>query len=159
MRIEAGVQFLFSKVPFYKDFPIPFNESRLYSNREMVAVEPFMFLRMNRFLKGLDGVLSHRKNATVLPLPFLPAKRSFLRKSMAAYPADCFALCSYSNKFRSTIESRAESVSFQVFLKETSQFFKGDRSQVVIEVNMVCPRNDHQLLVISGQLFISPSLK
>ena len=78
MRIDAGVQFLFSKVPFYKDFPIPFNESRLYSTREMVAVKPFMFLRMNRFLKGLDGVLSHRKNATVLPLPFLPAHAAFL---------------------------------------------------------------------------------
>ena len=51
--------------------------------------------------------------------------------------------------------SRAEFVSFQVFLKETSQFFKGDRNEVVIEVHMVCPRNDHQLLVVSGQLFVS----
>ena len=51
--------------------------------------------------------------------------------------------------------SRAEFVSFQVFLKEASQFFKGDRNEVVIEVHMVCPRNDHQLLVVSGQLFVS----
>ncbi len=41
MRIEAGVQFLFSKAPICKGFHIPFNESRLYGNREMVAVELF----------------------------------------------------------------------------------------------------------------------
>ena len=40
MRIEAGVQFLFAKATVYKDFPIPFNESRLYGNRDMAAVEP-----------------------------------------------------------------------------------------------------------------------
>ena len=40
MSIEAGVQFLFVKAPVYKGFPIPFNESRLYGNRDMVAVEP-----------------------------------------------------------------------------------------------------------------------
>ena len=41
MSIEAGVQFLFAKVPIYKGFHIPFNESRLYGNRGMVTVEPF----------------------------------------------------------------------------------------------------------------------
>ena len=41
MSIEAGVQFLFAKVPICKGFHIPFNESRLYGNRGMVAVEPF----------------------------------------------------------------------------------------------------------------------
>ena len=41
MSIEVGVQFLFAKAPVYKDFPILFNESRLYGNRDMVAVEPF----------------------------------------------------------------------------------------------------------------------
>ena len=41
MCIEVGVQFLFVKAPIYKDFSIPFNESRLYGNRDMVAVEPF----------------------------------------------------------------------------------------------------------------------
>ena len=44
MSIEAGVQFLFAKAPVYKDFPIPFNESRLYGNRDMVAEEPFCFI-------------------------------------------------------------------------------------------------------------------
>ena len=43
MRIEAGVQFLFAKAPVYKGFPIRFNESRLYSDSEMVTVEPFSF--------------------------------------------------------------------------------------------------------------------
>ena len=41
MSIEVGVQFLFVKAPIYKAFPIPVNESRLYGNRGMVAVEPF----------------------------------------------------------------------------------------------------------------------
>ena len=41
MSIEAGVQFLFAKVSICKGFHIPFNESRLYGNRGMVAVEPF----------------------------------------------------------------------------------------------------------------------
>ena len=41
MSIEVGVQFLFVKAPIYKAFPIPFNESRLYGNRETVTVEPF----------------------------------------------------------------------------------------------------------------------
>lgn len=41
MSIEAGVQFLLAKAPICKGFHIPFNESRLYGNREMVAVEPF----------------------------------------------------------------------------------------------------------------------
>ena len=44
MRIEVGVQFLFAKAPVYKDFPILFKESRLYGNRDMVAVEPFCFI-------------------------------------------------------------------------------------------------------------------
>lgn len=56
MRIEAGVQFLFAKAPIYKAFPIPFNDNRLYGNRKMVAVEPFVFLRMNFLMKGLEGV-------------------------------------------------------------------------------------------------------
>lgn len=43
MRIEAGVQFLFAKAPVYKGFPIPFNANRLYSDSEMVTVEPFSF--------------------------------------------------------------------------------------------------------------------
>ena len=42
MSIEAGVQFLFAKVPICKGFHIPFNESRLYGNRGMVAVELFI---------------------------------------------------------------------------------------------------------------------
>ena len=41
MSIEAGVQFLFVKAPICKGFHIPFNESGLYGNRGMVAVEPF----------------------------------------------------------------------------------------------------------------------
>jgi hypothetical protein len=41
MRIEAGVRFLFAKVPVYKNFPIPFNESRLYGDHCSVAAEPF----------------------------------------------------------------------------------------------------------------------
>ena len=40
MRIEAGVQFLFVKVPIHKGFPIPFNDDRLYGDSEMFAVEP-----------------------------------------------------------------------------------------------------------------------
>ena len=43
MRIEAGVRFLFVKVPIYKGFPIPFNDNRFYSGSEMVTVEPFLF--------------------------------------------------------------------------------------------------------------------
>ena len=62
MRIEAGVQFHFAKAPVCKGFPIPFNESRLYGNRKTVAVEPFVFLRMNFLMKGLEGVHSHKRN-------------------------------------------------------------------------------------------------
>ena len=43
MRIEAGVQFLFVKAPIYKDFPIPFNNNRLYGDLETVAAEPVVF--------------------------------------------------------------------------------------------------------------------
>ncbi len=43
MSIEAGVQFLFVKAPVYKGFHIPFNDNRLYSDFEMVTVEPFSF--------------------------------------------------------------------------------------------------------------------
>ena len=43
MSIEAGVRFLFVKAPVYKGFPIPFNDNRLYSDSEMVTVEPFPF--------------------------------------------------------------------------------------------------------------------
>ena len=42
MRIEAGVQFLFAKAPVCKGFHIPFNESRLYGDPEMVTVEPLL---------------------------------------------------------------------------------------------------------------------
>lgn len=43
MRIEAGVRFLFVKVPIYKGFPIPFNDNRLYGDSEMVTAEPVCF--------------------------------------------------------------------------------------------------------------------
>ena len=43
MSIEAGVQFLFAKAPIYKDFPIPFNDNRLYGDSEIVTVEPVCF--------------------------------------------------------------------------------------------------------------------
>ena len=43
MSIEAGVQFLFVKVPICKGFPIPFNDNRLYGGSEMVTVEPVSF--------------------------------------------------------------------------------------------------------------------
>ena len=56
MRIESGVQFLFAKVPICKGFHIPFNESRLYGNRGMVAIELFVFLLMYFLIIGLGGV-------------------------------------------------------------------------------------------------------
>ena len=43
MRIEAGVQFLYAKVPIYKGFHVPFNDNRLYGDSEMVTVEPLSF--------------------------------------------------------------------------------------------------------------------
>ena len=43
MRIEAGVRFLFAKAPVYKDFPISFNDNRLYGDPEMVTVELLSF--------------------------------------------------------------------------------------------------------------------
>ena len=43
MNIEAGVQFLFEKVPICKGFPIPFNDNRLYGDSEMVTIEPVSF--------------------------------------------------------------------------------------------------------------------
>ena len=55
MSIEAGVQFLFAKAPVYKDFPIPFNESRFYGNRDMVAVEPFCFFAYELFNERSGG--------------------------------------------------------------------------------------------------------
>ena len=55
MSIEAGVQFLFAKAPVYKDFPIPFNESRLYGNRDMVAVEPFCVFAYELFNERSGG--------------------------------------------------------------------------------------------------------
>lgn len=62
MSIEAGVQFLFAKARVCKGFHILFNESRLYGNRGMVAVEPFAFLCMNFLIKGLEGVHWVRRN-------------------------------------------------------------------------------------------------
>ena len=56
MSIEAGVQFLFAKALIYKDFPILFNESRLYGNREMVAVEPLSFYPSAPFNERSAGV-------------------------------------------------------------------------------------------------------
>ena len=56
MSIEAGVQFLFAKVPIYKDFPIPFNDNRLHGDSEMVTVEPVCFFCMYFLTKGLWGV-------------------------------------------------------------------------------------------------------
>jgi len=56
MRIEADVQFLFAKAPIYKDFPIPFNDNRLYGDSEMVTVEPVCFFCMYFLTKGLWGV-------------------------------------------------------------------------------------------------------
>lgn len=56
MRIEAGARFLFAKVPIYKGFPIPFNESRLYGDSEMVTVEPFPFYPLYHLTKGMWGV-------------------------------------------------------------------------------------------------------
>ena len=43
MSIKSGVQFLFAKVPICKGFNIPFNESRLCGDSEMVTVESFPF--------------------------------------------------------------------------------------------------------------------
>ena len=43
MRIEAGVQFLYAKVPIYKGFHVPFNDNRLYGDPEMVTVEHLSF--------------------------------------------------------------------------------------------------------------------
>lgn len=62
MRIEAGVQFLFSKPPICKGFHIPFNESRLYGNREMVAVELFCIFAYVLLIIGLEGVHCHKMN-------------------------------------------------------------------------------------------------
>ena len=47
MRIKAGVQFLIAKATVYKDFPIPFNESRLYGDHVSVTVEVVCALGMN----------------------------------------------------------------------------------------------------------------
>ena len=62
MRIEAGVQFLFTKAPVYKGFTIPFNDNRLYSNRGMVTVEPFCIFVYEHLNLGLEGVHSHKGN-------------------------------------------------------------------------------------------------
>ena len=43
MSIEAGVQFLFAKVPICKGFHILFNDNRLCGGLEMVTVEPVPF--------------------------------------------------------------------------------------------------------------------
>ena len=50
MRIEAGVQFFFAKVPIYKGFPIPFNDNRLYGDSEMVTAEPVSFSALLKML-------------------------------------------------------------------------------------------------------------
>ena len=55
MSIEVGVQFLFVKALVYKDFPIPFNESRLYGNRKTVAVEPFCVFAYELFNERFGG--------------------------------------------------------------------------------------------------------
>ena len=41
MRIGIGVQFLFAIALISKDFPIPFNDNRLYGDFETVAVGAF----------------------------------------------------------------------------------------------------------------------
>lgn len=56
MRISIGVQFLFEKVPICKDFPIPFNDNRLYGGSEMISVEPFPFYPSIPFNERLWGV-------------------------------------------------------------------------------------------------------
>ena len=52
MRIEAGVWFLFVKVPIYKGFSISFYDNRLYSDSETVTVESVCAF----ITKGLWGV-------------------------------------------------------------------------------------------------------
>ena len=51
MCIEAGVQFLFAKSSICKGFPIPFNDNRLYGNRDMVAVEPVCVFAYELFIE------------------------------------------------------------------------------------------------------------
>ena len=58
MRIEAGVQFLFSKVTICKGFPIPFNDNRLYGGSEMVTVEPVPFYPSIPFNERSVGCVS-----------------------------------------------------------------------------------------------------
>ena len=55
MRIEAGVQFFFAKALIYKDFPIPFNDNRLYGDPEMVTVEPLLLYPSVLFNKRSVG--------------------------------------------------------------------------------------------------------
>lgn len=55
MCIEAGVQFLFAKVPICKGFHISFNESRLYGDRGIVAVEPFCIFAYELFNERSEG--------------------------------------------------------------------------------------------------------
>jgi hypothetical protein len=55
MSIEAGVQFLFVKAPICKGFHIPFNESRLYGDSEMVTVEPVFVFTYEHFNERSGG--------------------------------------------------------------------------------------------------------
>ena len=55
MSIEVGVQFLFTKAPVYRDFPILFNESRLYGDSEMVTVEPVCVFTYEFFIERSGG--------------------------------------------------------------------------------------------------------
>ena len=56
MSIEAGVQFLYVKVPICKGFPILFNDIRLRSVPETVAAEPFAFSPITLFNERSRGV-------------------------------------------------------------------------------------------------------
>ena len=49
MSIEAGVQFLFVKVPICKGFHTLFNDNRLYGDSEMVTVEPVCIFHYELF--------------------------------------------------------------------------------------------------------------
>lgn len=89
MSIEAGVQFLYVKVPICKGFPILFNDNRLYGDSEMVTVEPFAFSPITLFNERsrgvqilVEGVHFRQRGVHLLIIPLQKKKPEQLRSDL-----------------------------------------------------------------------------
>lgn len=62
MRIEEGVQFVFEQALIYRVFLYLLAKVGSAATAKKLPWSLFVFLRMNFLLKGLESVLSHKRN-------------------------------------------------------------------------------------------------